>query len=189
MSFLSLPDPIRTSGPVSGSYNDVLIGRHEHAERKANRGSMRQIGARLWAILRQRCPRCWKGRMFRGSFAMNDPCPVCGLIFQREEGYFLGAMYVSYVLACAIITPIYFLVVALFPDWGSLAVAMAALVPCLVLTPGLFRYSRVIWAHVDRIVDPSAINAGPYEKEKLRLDQLAKENAGRPTEEGATRAE
>ena len=50
----------------------------------------------LSAIVRQRCPRCWKGRMFRGGLSMNDPCPECGLIFQREEGYFLGAMYVSY---------------------------------------------------------------------------------------------
>ena len=37
--------------------------------------------------------------MFRGVFAMNDPCPVCGLLFKREEGTFLGAMYVSYVLS------------------------------------------------------------------------------------------
>ena len=30
---------------------------------------------------------------------MFERCPVCGLKFEREQGYFLGAMYVSYALA------------------------------------------------------------------------------------------
>ena len=30
---------------------------------------------------------------------MNAACPACGLRFEREAGYFTGAMYVSYVLA------------------------------------------------------------------------------------------
>src|SRR5690242_14056243 len=58
--------------------------------------TLRRWGRTLWAILRERCPRCRTGRIFRGVFAMNDPCPDCGLLFQREEGYFLGAMYISY---------------------------------------------------------------------------------------------
>src|SRR5437763_2972656 len=94
-----------------------------------------------WGLLRQRCPRCRRGPMFRGLFTMNDPCPVCGLVFQREEGYFLGAMYVSYVLASALLIPSYFLAAALFPTWGSMAVALVALVPYLPLTPLVFRYS------------------------------------------------
>ena len=40
---------------------------------------------------------------------MNDPCPVCGLVFEREPGYFLGAMYFSYALAVFIIAPLFIL--------------------------------------------------------------------------------
>ena len=47
-------------------------------------------GSRFWAILRQRCPRCRAGRVFRGLVDMNPSCPVCGLPFEREQGYFLG---------------------------------------------------------------------------------------------------
>jgi uncharacterized protein (DUF983 family) len=71
--------------------------------------------AGLWAVVRMRCPRCRRGRMFKGLLQMNDPCPVCGLIFEREEGYFLGAMYVSYVLGCAVVGAAYFLAAALWP--------------------------------------------------------------------------
>src|SRR3954468_6496028 len=117
--------------------------------------ALRQWWATLVAIVRMRCPRCRQGRMFRGMFTMNDPCPVCGLVFQREEGYFLGAMYVSYVLGCALLIPSYFLLSYLFPNWSSTAIILLALVPYLALTPILFRYSRVLWVYYDRAVDPS----------------------------------
>src|SRR5438552_17405160 len=53
------------------------------------------------AILHQKCPRCHSGAIFRSSIfrgfvKMNERCPVCDLKFEREEGYFLGAMYISY---------------------------------------------------------------------------------------------
>jgi uncharacterized protein (DUF983 family) len=104
----------------------------------------------LWALLLQRCPRCREGRLFKGALAMNDPCPVCGLVFNREPGYFIGAMYFSYVLAVAIMVPLFFLLQWLLPDWSSIAVAGLTLVPYLPLTTVVFRYSRVIWIYFDR---------------------------------------
>ena len=55
-------------------------------------------------IFGQLCPRCRTGDIFRSSIfrgfpKMHECCPVCGLKFEREEGYFLGAMYISYGLA------------------------------------------------------------------------------------------
>src|ERR1700677_3231441 len=88
----------------------------------------------LWAMLRMRCPRCRRGRMFRGWLQMNDPCPECGLLFQREEGYFLGAMYVSYGLGCAIVGPAFFIVEAFWPNLPALPVCLglfAAYVPLM----------------------------------------------------------
>jgi uncharacterized protein (DUF983 family) len=124
----------------------------------------------LWALLRQRCPRCRQGRMFRG-YTMNDPCPVCGLLFQREEGYFLGAMYVSYGLSLLVLVPCYLLAAALLPGQSSVVIAAAAMVPYLPFVPSIFCYSRVIWVYFERGMCPSDASAGPYEK--LRLRQLA----------------
>src|SRR5579863_9376674 len=58
----------------------------------------------LSALLRQVCPRCRAARIFRRSIFTGFPrmwgcCPNCGLKFEREQGYFLGAMYISYGLA------------------------------------------------------------------------------------------
>jgi uncharacterized protein (DUF983 family) len=122
----------------------------------------------LWSAVRQRCPRCRKGKMFRGALTMNDPCPVCGLIFQREEGYFLGAMYVSYVLSSVLLTVFYFTLGALLPNVGTVLLPLLALVPYLPFVPLVFRYSRVFWVYLDRWMDPSGVCAGPYEKFRQR---------------------
>jgi uncharacterized protein (DUF983 family) len=63
----------------------------------------------LHGIFHQLCPRCRIGNIypksiFRGFPAMRERCPVCGLTFEREEGYFLGAMLVDYAIGIAIVT-------------------------------------------------------------------------------------
>ena len=110
-------------------------------------------GSRLGALLLGRCPRCRQGRIFRGQLAMNDQCPVCGLRFGREPGYFTRAMYVSYVLAVpllAILTLFFWLVLHWEIEW---AFAAAGLVFLLGI-PAIFRYSRVAWIHFDRWTEP-----------------------------------
>ncbi|MGL4550618.1 MAG: DUF983 domain-containing protein [Gemmataceae bacterium] len=106
--------------------------------------------------------------MFRGQFAMNDPCPVCGLLFQREEGYFLGAMYFSYVLGAAVILPGFFLAQYLLPGWNGTRVALLVWVLYLPLVPMIFRYSRTMWVHAERWGRFTDSTAGAYEKHRLR---------------------
>jgi uncharacterized protein (DUF983 family) len=58
----------------------------------------------LRGIAKQVCPRRREGAMVRGPLwrtylAMHEKCPVCGLKYEREPGYFLGAMYFSYLLS------------------------------------------------------------------------------------------
>lgn len=122
------------------------------------------IFTRLWAMLRLRCPRCLNGKVFRGSFAMNDPCPVCGLVFQREEGYFLGSMYVSYFLSGIILTTSFVAGHLLLTDWNPHVILLLVPLPLIPLVPMVFRYSRVIWMYIDRWVCPGDVSAGPYEK-------------------------
>jgi uncharacterized protein (DUF983 family) len=110
---------------------------------------LKRFGRRLWAILRLRCPRCFQGTVFRGSFQMNEACPDCGVRFEREQGYFLGAMYASYFLGCGFLTVFYFTLSAFFPDWPTILLAAVAMLPYLPLVPAVFRYSRVLWMHID----------------------------------------
>lgn len=110
--------------------------------------------SRAGAILRQRCPRCREGRVFQGLMRMRDRCATCGHRFEREPGYFVGAMYVSYALALPLLAGLYLGVERLRPRWNEIAITGAALVLALPLVPLIFRISRLIWMHLDWSADP-----------------------------------
>lgn len=83
---------------------------------------------------------------------MNERCPQCAVLFRREPGYFLGAMYYSYGMCVLAIAP---LCVSLWALGASLeAIGLAALGQSILLTPFLFRYSRTLWMHMDQRFDP-----------------------------------
>jgi len=60
---------------------------------------MKRLVLVLARALRRRCPACGAGRLFKGWFEMRARCPGCDLRFEREEGYFLGAMALNIVVA------------------------------------------------------------------------------------------
>jgi hypothetical protein len=85
---------------------------------------------------------------------MNSSCPVCGLQFEVEPGYFLGAMYFSYLLGIPLLVGFTAIVWLLFPRWPFPYIFLCALLFFMPFAPLLFRYSRVLWLHLDRALDP-----------------------------------
>jgi uncharacterized protein (DUF983 family) len=124
-------------------------------------------GSRLKAILLLRCPNCLRGRVFAGPVQMHETCPACGVRFNREPGYFFGAMYVSYPLAVVVLGLLALAVQGLRPGWPWLACLGVAFVPFLLLVPLVFRYSRVIWMHFDHWADPEGL-PGPRSRPPQR---------------------
>jgi uncharacterized protein (DUF983 family) len=108
---------------------------------------------RVAAVVGLRCPRCLEGPVWRRFLSMNEKCPTCGLVFEREPGYFTGAMVVSYMLAVPILGAIVIGLMAV----GGLDAVPALLIGdglYLALVPFIFRYSRVVWLHFDWSMDP-----------------------------------
>ena len=83
---------------------------------------------------------------------MRETCPVCGVKFERENGYFLNAMFIAYVLGFLVLAPttvvLYLLDVSPFLFLAVIVVEMA------LLWPAIFRYSRILWLHIDQIIEP-----------------------------------
>jgi len=84
---------------------------------------------------------------------MCERCSVCDLKFQREEGYFLGAMYISFGLALLIIALIA-LLLWIVTGWWITRVTIWALVLFLPLAPAISLLSRVLWIYLDQAFDP-----------------------------------
>ena len=109
---------------------------------------------RLIAILRQRCPVCLEGKIFNSLLGTHKNCPVCGLQFERETGYFLNAMFIAYVIGFLILIPLTLILYLLDVSIPLFTVVMITTV--VIVWPLIFRYSRVIWLHMDQVMDPRA---------------------------------
>ena len=84
---------------------------------------------------------------------MQERCSNCGLKFEREQGYFLGAMYISYGLALLTIAGFALLLWA-STSWSLQKIVVCAILLFLPLAPGLALFSRVLWIYLDRAIDP-----------------------------------
>ncbi len=102
------------------------------------------------AFVKAKCPRCRRGNMFANSMYslsgqhMHQACPHCGLIFEREPGYFYVAMYVSYAMNVAEMVTLAVATAVLTGSdspWLYVAILLGSI---LVLAPFNFRYSRVM---------------------------------------------
>jgi len=107
----------------------------------------------LWRGLCLRCPRCGARSLFRTWFTMYERCSVCQLRFEREQGYFLGAMYINYG-----VTVVLALIGSFALEWWtapSLAQQLSLWIGFCALFPVLFfRHSRGLWLAFDHIFDP-----------------------------------
>ncbi len=102
---------------------------------------------------RRKCPQCGSGKLFRRWVTMVDDCPRCGYHFEREEGFFLGAIVVSVIITELVIVAVIAIGFALtLPDApvGALAIGggvLAGLTPLVV-----YPFTKTIWTAIDLIM-------------------------------------
>jgi len=92
-------------------------------------------------------------------FRMGERCSTCGMVWQREPGFFLGAIYFNYGLTALLATLAYPLL-----QFSGLAAPRTLLVGTLafvVLFPlWFFRYARSLWLGFDYYIDPPGGSPG-----------------------------
>lgn len=108
-------------------------------------------GAMLWRGLTRRCARCGAGGLFRRWFRMVDECPRCGLHFEREQGYWTGALAFNMILVGGLFTIVFVtMMVATVPDI-PVGLVLAVCVPIMVIGPVVaYPFSKTVWVAVDR---------------------------------------
>ena len=106
-------------------------------------------------ILKCKCPNCEEGNVFEHKTGiipfripkMKPRCELCDYKFEREPGFFFGAMFVSYALAVA--EYITFFGVAHFLIGLPVLYAFFGIGILAVFGSGFnFRTSRLIWIYI-----------------------------------------
>jgi len=112
----------------------------------------------LLRALRLRCPRCGRGKLFKGWFRMHDHCPECDLLINRTGGYYLGSIYINYGVTVWI-TTISFIVGRLYFQLPGKPLGWSLVVFCLIFPMFFFRYSRALWLALDCQFDSAVLDA------------------------------
>jgi uncharacterized protein (DUF983 family) len=108
-------------------------------------------GRVLWWGCTRRCPRCGGGHLFRRWFHLLPDCPRCGLHFEREEGYWAGALAINIAIAGIVFVGVFVpWAVATVPHIPVAPILLVA-VPLMVVVPIIaYPWSKTIWMAIDR---------------------------------------
>ncbi|HLH63525.1 MAG TPA: DUF983 domain-containing protein [Ktedonobacteraceae bacterium] len=115
----------------------------------------------FWTILKRalllRCPRCGRGKIFKRWFASYERCQVCNFMFEREEGFYTGAIAINLVVSELIVTAVVIPVAvwaALTPGVPAIPIFIA-LSPLPVILPFIFfRLTKSLWIGLAFWLDP-----------------------------------
>ena len=109
-----------------------------------------------------RCARCGSGHLFKGYFTMVADCPRCELHFEREQGYWAGALAVNIAAVGGLFAIVFVaLLIATIPKVPVVPL-LIVLVPIAVLGPIVYYpFSKTVWVAIDRAF---LLRLDPYEK-------------------------
>ncbi len=109
---------------------------------------------KLKSALAWKCPRCGEGDLFESNnpykpgkmMVMLTHCSNCGVRYEKEAGFFYGAMYISYMFNIAffvIATVAWYLFIEDLMDWRIYISGYVLFT--LAIWPLIYRFSRAIW--------------------------------------------
>jgi len=105
----------------------------------------------LWWGVTRRCARCGSTHLFRRYFTMVDDCPRCGLHFEREQGYWAGALAINIMCVGGLFALSFLVAMVLTVPDVPVPLMLAIFVPMMLIGPIVwYPFSKTIWVAVDR---------------------------------------
>jgi uncharacterized protein (DUF983 family) len=105
-------------------------------------------------IMQEKCPKCGQSHVFEKSEyflqfpKMKENCENCDYRFDREPGYFLGAMYLSYGLAVLQGLTTFLICYFFFPTLETLSMLFIIMGVIILFSYKNYRLARVIYMHI-----------------------------------------
>jgi uncharacterized protein (DUF983 family) len=106
----------------------------------------------LLRSLRLRCPVCGAAALFQKPFQVRHHCPACSALFQREAGFFVGAIMANVVTTEIVIIVVYLVCLMLLSAHYELMLTLLFIVGIL-FPVAFYHHSWSLWLGVDYIVE------------------------------------
>lgn len=96
------------------------------------------------------CPRCGEHPIFTSWTEMMETCPRCGLVYEQEEGYWVGSLTINTVVTLfGFGLAILVAAIATWPDSPVLLLIVAGIVGGIIFPIFFFPFSRTLWVALD----------------------------------------
>lgn len=112
----------------------------------------RTIVVTVGRSLKLQCPACGRAAIFERPFNVKVRCGACGVIFKREEGFFVGAIMANVLATEVLILIVYFLSLLLtnLDEQKMLTVLFV----CGVTFPlAFYHHSWSLWLGLDHLIE------------------------------------
>ncbi|MBO72117.1 MAG: DUF983 domain-containing protein [Flavobacteriales bacterium] len=100
------------------------------------------------------CPRCRQGKVFtyknpyhRRFTKIEKKCSKCNLVYEMEQGFWYGAMYISYAFGVLLSIPVV-VILSYTTELEIFQITGVIFLLLFLLMPILFRYSRIVFLHI-----------------------------------------
>lgn len=101
------------------------------------------------------CPRCGSGGLFAGWLAMAATCPRCGITFERDPGYWLGAMIINTAVTIGVFLAVFSgAAFATWPDVPWSSILIATMILNVVVPVTFYPWSKTLFVALDLSVRP-----------------------------------
>jgi len=112
----------------------------------------RTIALTLGRCLKLQCPACGHATVFGRPFNLKARCTACGVIFKREEGFFVGAIMGNVVATEILILVVYFLCL-LLTNLDEQKMLTALFVVGITFPLVFYHHSWSLWLGLDHLIE------------------------------------
>jgi uncharacterized protein (DUF983 family) len=102
-----------------------------------------------WRGLTKRCPRCG-AKAFSSYFTLEERCPSCGLRFEREEGFWVGALIIKTIVTFGTFVVVFAGgILVTWPDVPWVTIGVVTIVVNLIVPVLFYPRSKTLWSGLE----------------------------------------
>ena len=113
---------------------------------------LRTIVDIIFRSLLLRCPACGRASIVSAPFRIRQSCPSCGVSFNREEGFFVGAILANVVATEGVIVLAYVVAITIGHDIDR-SVITVLLVIAVTFPLAFYHHSWGLWLGLDHLIE------------------------------------
>ena len=112
----------------------------------------RTIVLTLGRCLKLQCPACSRTSIVERPFNLKHRCDACGVIFKREEGFFVGAIMAN-VLATEVVILLVYFACLLLTNLGEQRMLTVLFVVGVTFPLAFYHHSWSLWLGLDHLIE------------------------------------